>query len=133
MFIDTSALVAILAKENDALSLLSALEDADAAVTSPVVILEATMRLATMLRDDPLKTLANVEAFLATSRIEVMPIDAEHARVAVQAFAVYGKGRGHPAQLNFGDCLSYACAKSRGLSMLYKGEDFARTDMAGRS
>ena len=49
--------------------------------------------------------------------------------VAVDAFNRYGKGRGHPAQLNFGDCLSYAVARSRNLPLLFKGDDFARTDL----
>ncbi|TGT30555.1 type II toxin-antitoxin system VapC family toxin, partial [Mesorhizobium sp. M4B.F.Ca.ET.169.01.1.1] len=52
------------------------------------------------------------------------------AKLAIQAFADYGKGRGHPAQLNLADCLSYASAKSRGMSLLYKGNDFSHTDLA---
>lgn len=51
-------------------------------------------------------------------------------RLAVQAFSDYGKGRGHPAQLNLADCLSYACAKNRKMPLLYKGNDFAHTDLA---
>jgi ribonuclease VapC len=50
--------------------------------------------------------------------------------LAIDAFARYGKGRGHPAQLNIADCLSYACAKKLGVPLLYKGNDFARTDLA---
>jgi len=56
-------------------------------------------------------------------------MDAKTASLAVQAFADYGKGRGHPAQLNLADCLSYACAKAQGIPLLYKGKDFAHTDL----
>jgi len=57
-------------------------------------------------------------------------MDADAARFAVKAFADYGKGRGHPAQLNLADCLSYGCAKAQGVPLLYEGDDFARTDLA---
>jgi ribonuclease VapC len=56
------------------------------------------------------------------------PIDERVSRLAVECFERYGKGR-HPAQLNFGDCLSYACAKAHAAALLFKGEDFARTDV----
>jgi ribonuclease VapC len=57
-----------------------------------------------------------------------MPVDGEIGALAIDAFARYGKGR-HPAALNMGDCFSYACAKSRALPILCKGDDFARTDV----
>ena len=57
------------------------------------------------------------------------PIDERVGRLAVECFERYGKGR-HPAGLNFGDCLSYACAKAHGATLLFKGEDFAQTDVA---
>lgn len=60
----------------------------------------------------------------------MMPIDGEIATLSVAAFALYGKGRGHPAQLNLADCMSYACAKAHGLPLLFKGKDFSRTDIA---
>jgi ribonuclease VapC len=59
------------------------------------------------------------------------PIDERVGRLAVECFERYGKGR-HPAQLNFGDRLSYACAKAHGAALLFKGEDFARTDVDTR-
>ena len=61
--------------------------------------------------------------------IAIVPFDAEQAETARRAYERYGKGRRHPAQLNFGDTFAYALASSRGLPLLYKGEDFARTDI----
>jgi len=58
-----------------------------------------------------------------------VPIDRAIAKRAVAAFAAYGKGRGHPARLNLADCLSYACARADRVPLLFKGEDFARTDI----
>lgn len=70
-----------------------------------------------------------LEAFFNDADIRIIPIEAEHATVAIEAFARFGKGRGHPAQLNLADRLSYACAKSRGVPLLYKGNDFSHTDL----
>lgn len=88
------------------------------------------MRLSTKLAVDPMDVETIIGDFLREAKIEIVPIDADDGRLAVQAFADYGKGRGHPAQLNLADCLSYACAKNRKLPLLYKGNDFAKTDLA---
>ncbi|BAU90020.1 PilT protein domain-containing protein [Methylorubrum populi] len=69
------------------------------------------------------------DAFLATAGITVVSIDDAVARRAVDAFDTYGKGRGHPAQLNFADCLSYACAACHRVPILFKGRDFIHTDL----
>ena len=61
--------------------------------------------------------------------VEVITFDETMAVIGIAAFDHYGKGRGHPAQLNFGDCLSYAVARSRNLPLLFKGDDFRRTDL----
>ncbi|MHB9362253.1 PIN domain-containing protein [Mesorhizobium sp. W067] len=68
--------------------------------------------------------------FLLEAAIEVVPIERGDAKLAIQAFSNYGKGRGHPAQLNLADCLSYASAKSRGMPSLYRGKGFSHTDLA---
>ncbi|WP_245486050.1 type II toxin-antitoxin system VapC family toxin [Mesorhizobium sp. M7A.F.Ca.US.010.02.1.1] len=99
-------------------------------ITSALVVLEAAMRLSTMLAVEPVVVEAAIEAFLREAEIEIVPIGAGDAKLAVQAFSDYGKGRGHPAQLNLADCLSYACAKSHGAALLYKGNDFSHTDLA---
>lgn len=86
------------------------------------------MRLSTMLAIEPLVAETAIEAFLREA--EIVPIGADDAKLAIQAFSDYGKGRGHPAQLNLADCLSYACAKGHGSVLLYKGNDFSHTDLA---
>ena len=88
------------------------------------------MRLSTKLDIDPRLVEIALEDFRREAEIDVVPIEESDIGVAIAAFADYGKGRGHPAQLNLADCLSYACAKRRGLRLLYKGNDFSRTDMA---
>jgi ribonuclease VapC len=130
MFVDTSVIVAILSKEEDAEEWMEKLEKAPSTFTSALVILEATMRLSSKLLVDPREAGNIVERMLETSDIQLMPIDREEADLAVEAFARYGKGRGGPAQLNLSDCLSYACAKSHGVPLLYKGNDFSHTDLA---
>jgi ribonuclease VapC len=71
---------------------------------------------------------AEVEEMLKDAQIELVPVSIDHARFAVAAFDRFGKGR-HAAKLNFGDCFAYALAKERGEPLLFKGEDFARTDL----
>jgi len=71
----------------------------------------------------------DVSAFLGTAGIGIAPITEQEAMVALEAFARYGKGRGHPAQLNMGDCFAYAVARTHRTSLLFKGDDFAKTDI----
>ncbi|HEY1779233.1 MAG TPA: type II toxin-antitoxin system VapC family toxin [Roseiarcus sp.] len=71
------------------------------------------------------------EAFLGDADIEEAPIDSAIGAAATTCFERYGKGR-HPARLNFADCLSYACAKAHGAPLLFKGDDFAQTDVKAR-
>lgn len=68
-------------------------------------------------------------AFLAVAGLSVVPVGGITAASALAAFARYGKGRGHPAQLNLGDCFAYAVAYERKTSLLFKGDDFSRTDI----
>ena len=72
----------------------------------------------------------DLDLFLARAKIEVEPVTEEQVQVARKAWRRYGKGSGHVARLNFGDCFSYALAKSLGEELLYKGADFAHTDVA---
>ena len=112
MFVDTSVVVAIFSGEEDAGGWSNRIEAAPVRITSALVVLEAAMRLSTMLAVQPVIAGDAIAAFLREAEIEIVPIDARDAVLAVQAFSDYGKGRGHPAQLNLADCLSYACAKS---------------------
>ena len=88
------------------------------------------MRLSTKLDIHPGLALDAVTAALKEAEVTVAPIIEADAAAAIDAFARYGKGRGHPAQLNMADCMAYACARNRGLKLLYKGNDFAATDLA---
>lgn len=130
MFIDTSVIVALLAGEPEASDFAGRISIAQSRVTSGLVILEASMRLSTMLDLDPLLVESRVRLLLDEADIDILPIDGSIATASVRAFAAYGKGRGHPAQLNLADCMSYACAKVHGLPLLFKGNDFSRTDIA---
>ena len=130
MFVDTSVVVAILADEEDASEWSGKIGQAAKRITSPLVVLEAAMRLSSLLAVAPLIVETAIEAFLHQAEIEVVPIESGDAKLAIQAFSDYGKSRGHPAQLNLADCLSYASAKSRGMPLLYKGNDFSYTDLA---
>ncbi len=69
------------------------------------------------------------EHFLTANPIEIVAVKPDHWPIAVDAFMQFGRGRGHPAKLNFGDCMAYALAKSLNAPLLYKGDDFALTDI----
>jgi len=131
VFIDTSAIVAIILGESDARPLSGALEAAQRRLTSPAVRLETCMVLTSRLDLPPLSAQDLYDDFASESGVTEFSIDERVGRLAVQCFERYGKGR-HPAQLNFGDCLSYACAKANNVLLLFKGEDFAQTDVNGR-
>ncbi len=124
--IDSSALVAILRNEFDALHFAEAIGAADSVIVSAVNCFETSMVLAGSAHGEAVWL--PLDALLIRAKIEVIPFDAEQAGFARTAFLKYGKGR-HPAALNFGDCAAYALAKSKGIPLLYKGADFARTDI----
>jgi ribonuclease VapC len=125
MIVDTSALLAILFGEEDARPLAEAIGRAAAKRLSAASYVELAM-VALSRRGT---TLGEVDAQLAAWGIEVVAVTPSEARLAAHAFARYGRGR-HPARLNFGDCFAYALAKERGEPLLFKGDDFARTDVA---
>jgi ribonuclease VapC len=130
MFVDASALLAILWQEPEADRLADALEAAPSCCTSSLAIFET---VAAMMRERAMpKAVAedHLRAVLLAARIETVPITDEIGRVALDAFDRYGKGRGHPAQLNMGDCFAYACARVLRIPLLYKGNDFRQTDLA---
>lgn len=129
IFIDTSAIVAILTREDDALRYISGIDASTHRLTGAHVRLECAMNLARILGISAEKANALFDEFVKRASVEVVPIADTTSRVAVQAFARFGKGRGHPAQLNFGDCLSYAGAREHHAAILFKGRDFAQTDL----
>jgi ribonuclease VapC len=125
MVIDTSAVLAILQLERDAEELARPIERASERLMSSVSFLEAS--IVSLNRRGP-AGVSKLEAFAAVSQLDIVGFDAEQARVARDAYDRYGKGR-HPASLNFGDCASYALAATRALPLLFKGDDFAKTDV----
>lgn len=129
IFIDTSAIVAILTKEDDALRYMSAIDDSTRRLTGAHVRLECAMNVARILGMAAENANALFDEFVKRASVEVVPIADATSRLAVRAFARFGKGRGHPAQLNFGDCLSYASAREHNAAILFKGRDFAQTDL----
>ena len=126
MIIDTSALVSILNGESDALVLLRAIRQARPRRVSAASYLEVS--IVVDRSPDPVVRAA-IDDLLARLSIVIEPVTADHARIAREAYRSFGRGSGHPARLNFGDCLAYALAKATGEPLLYKGEDFAQTDI----
>ena len=128
MFVDASALVAVLLAESDSTSFLQRLELSHTKSTSPLAVWETAIAISRGLQIGIADAASEVEAFLQTMDIVSMAIPPQAGPLALEAFDRYGKGR-HPAKLNFGDCFSYACAKLLGQPLLYKGNDFAQTDI----
>lgn len=129
MFVDTSVVVALLAGEPDADIFAEKIAAANYPITSGLVMLESAMRLSSLLDLDPVYVDERIRALLEEAGIAVVSIDGATARIAVGAFATYGKGHGHPAQLNLADCMSYACARFHLVPLLFKGNDFSKTDI----
>jgi len=128
MFIDASALTALLTNEDDARELLARLQQSRIRLTSPLAVWEATIAVARVL-DLPIGETADaLEGYLALMEIELIAVAPQTARIALDAFDRYGKGR-HPARLNFGDCFAYACARHLGQPLMSKGADFPQTDI----
>jgi ribonuclease VapC len=128
--VDASAIVAIIADEPDSDALIGVLQSANAATTSPIAVYEAALALRRLRRCSIPEAEAEVAEFLSVSGVEVIAVAPEAAHAALEAFARYGKGGGHPAQLNLGDCFAYAQAKTLKASLLFKGDDFSATDLA---
>jgi len=124
--IDSSAFAAVLFDEPDGDQFLRAMRDAGTVMVSTATVLETRMvtygrfgHRGTVLLDD----------LLSTGIFETVAPDDRTTAIAFNAFVAYGKGSGHPANLNFGDVFSYALAKERNLPLLFKGNDFSKTDI----
>jgi len=126
MVIDTSALIAILRLEPEAKAFADAIAATPLRLISAVTVQESCMVLAG--RSGGPECWAGLDELIERAAIQIAPYDDAQARMAREAFLRYGKGR-HPAALNFGDCASYALARVWRLPLLFKGEDFARTDI----
>jgi ribonuclease VapC len=128
VFVDSSALVAILAREDDALPLSEKLDDFEAALTSPIVVFESALALVRIKKSAFPEAQRDIAEFLAEASIAVVAITEKESDLAVDAHARFGKGR-HRAALNMGDCFSYACARVHRVPLLCKGDDFIHTDI----
>ena len=125
MIIDTSAVVAILAGEPDAADYAKLIEQDPTPRIGMPALLESSIVLTRWFGE---AAEAALDAFVRESGAEVVPFDLPQLRAAQDAYRRFGKGR-HPAGLNFGDCMSYALAQVCDEALLFKGEDFARTDI----
>lgn len=126
MIVDTSALLAILREETDSDHFLEAL----AAATGPRLSAATFVETAVVVdaNKDPVLS-RRLDELLDAAGIDIEPLTAAQAAVARQAYRDFGKGSGHPAALNLGDCFSYALASATGEPLLYKGNDFPHTDL----
>jgi ribonuclease VapC len=125
VIIDTSAIVAVLRREPES-EAFSALMLQRPSRLSAAGYLETAIVLDRSRQ--PVVTRA-LDDLLRATRTVVEPVTAEHARIAREAYRDYGRGSGHPARLNFGDCFSYALARCTGEPLLYKGDDFVHTEL----
>lgn len=131
MFIDASAVVAIIANEPQAVALAAKIESAKTQFyTSPLAVWESVAALARIMKVDTGLVQPIVDAFHRELGATSVDINHQMALVALEAFSRYGKGSGHPAGLNMGDCFSYAAAKACKVPLLYIGNDFGHTDLA---
>ena len=129
MLVETSAIVALILEEPDAVELAERLDAAERPVTTVVNAFEAALSVGRAIENRELAARA-VPELLRGAGVEMIGVDAELYDGVIEAYAKYGKGTGHPARFNFGDCFSYAMAKRLGVSLLYTGNDFAKTDLA---
>jgi ribonuclease VapC len=125
MVIDTSALVAILLNEPEAAVFAARIAEASHRLVSAASLLEASIVIETRFGEEGGRDL---DLLLHRAGIEISPVTAEQVELARTAWRRFGKGR-HRAALNFGDCFVYALAKTSGSPLLYKGDDFAHTDL----
>jgi len=126
MVLDTSAIIATITNEQDSARFRAAMLGADSLLISSVAVLETRIVLFARLGLD---AVVLFDELLVNAGIVVVPLDDDMARVAFDVFRRYGKGQGHPAQLNIVDCAVYALAKERSQPLLFKGGEFGQTDI----
>ncbi len=127
MIVDTSALLAILRDEPEAPACAAAIEQASVRRMSAANFLEAAIVID--LSRDPVAS-RRFDDLLKVAGIVIEPATEEHARLGRSAYRDFGKGSGHRAQLNFGDCFAYALARATGEPLLFIGQDFIHTDLS---
>jgi ribonuclease VapC len=123
---DTSAIVAILKAEPEAGALIDSAEAASKRLISSGTLLECGIVIGSRYGTLGLDLLQQLYSDLD---VAIVPFDSDQCMAAVEAHMRFGRGSGHPAKLNFGDCFSYALARTRNLPLLFKGDDFIHTDI----
>lgn len=126
MIVDTSALVAVHEGEPEGVDFFDKLRQEPEVKMSAGSLLEASIVLDGRVTG---RTSRRLDQLVRDLRIAIVPVDAEQVRVARAAYRDFGRGSGHPAKLNFGDCFAYALASLTGEALLFKGDDFAHTDV----
>ena len=127
MIIDTSALIAILRAEPDAAVYAQAIEQSSRRLLSAASFVETAVVIDGSR--DPVAS-RRLDDLLREAAIVIEPVTEAQARIAREAYRDFGRGSGHPAQLNFGDCFAYALARASGDALLFKGRDFTHTDVS---
>lgn len=128
VFVDSSALVAMLTREEDIEALSGKLVKFESALTSPIAIFESALAIARKSNSTLIEAQDDVSDFINSEKIAVVEISEDTSNLALIAFDRFGKGR-HKAALNMGDCFSYACARQHHVPLLFKGDDFIHTDI----
>ncbi|MEQ8400807.1 MAG: type II toxin-antitoxin system VapC family toxin [Roseitalea porphyridii] len=127
MVVDSSAIVAIATQEPEAEAFSVALAEKAPKLMSMVTYFETA---SVLMQKKPMNGLSFVEGIVRETLIELIGFEHDQLRMAIEARRVYGRGTGHPAQLNFGDCFSCALARTRNMPLLFKGDDFVHTHIA---
>ena len=129
IFVDASALCAVLLGEPDGETYAEKIKASEAARTSSLAVFETVLAVAREVKGDVGMARRDVEDYLRLAAVQLISVGDAEGRFALDAFERFGKGR-HPARLNMGDCFAYACARAQGVPLLFKGDDFAMTDIA---
>lgn len=124
--VDSSAIVAVLKGESEVGRIVARLGVADRTLMSAASLLECGVVISSQMGASGMRQLRGL---LASSEVEVVGVSPEEAEIGLEAYRRFGRGSGHVARLNFGDCFAYALAKSRNVPLLFIGDDFSRTDI----
>jgi ribonuclease VapC len=128
--IDTSAVVAIFRQEDDAMLHAECIANDGEPLMSAANVIETSLVLRGLKHIEPTEAEAWLDEFLSAAGVRIEPVTLEQADFARAAHVRFGKGTGHAAGLNFGDCFAFALSRATKAPLLFKGDDFARTDVA---
>ena len=129
MVVDTSVVILVLYQEKGWENAVATLGQQERRLISAASLIEAQAVVAGRNKTSPANGLERLDKFVLEAELEVVPLTLKHSRIAREAYLTYGKGRGHPAALNYGDVMSYALAKATGETLAFVGNDFQHTDL----